>query len=49
MLKRGELDRWVQEKDSWNHRLGDESMILALRRNPAPVDKEWNDMPVDEY
>lgn len=49
MLRSGELDRWVLEKDSKNHKIRDESIIIALMKNPAPVDKEWNDMPMDEY
>ncbi len=49
MLKRGELDKWVQEKSSGSHGIRDESMILALRKNPAPVNTDWKDMPRDEF
>ncbi len=49
MLKSGELSMWVQEKDSKNHKLRDESIVLALCPNPAPVDTEWEEMPQSEY
>ncbi len=49
MLSRGELDKWVQGKSSGGHRILDESIILALRKNPAPVDTEWKEMPYCEY
>jgi len=39
----------VRESDSRNHRIGEESMILALRKNPEPVEKEWKEMPGYEY
>ncbi len=49
MLRRGEFDKWVQEKSSGGHRILDESIILALRKNPAPSDTAWKEMPSDEY
>ncbi len=49
MLKSGELARWVEDRDSKNHKISDGSIVLALRKNPAPVDGEWKDMPIDEY
>src|SRR5574340_517912 len=49
MLKSGELAAWIQEKDSKNHKIRNESIILALRKNPAPVDREWKMMPRYEY
>jgi hypothetical protein len=49
MLKSGALEKWVEEKDSKNHRIRDESIILAIRRNPAPVNQEWKELPLDEY
>ncbi|MFZ3059268.1 MAG: Smr/MutS family protein [Candidatus Methanoperedens sp.] len=49
MLNNGGLNNWVEEKGSKNHRLMDESMILALRKNPKPGDGEWKEMPMDEY
>jgi len=48
MLKRGELDRWV-DMGSKNHRFDGGYLLLALRPNPAPVDGEWKEMPVYEY
>lgn len=49
MLKSGELDKWVEGKDSKDHKIRNESLILALRHNPKPQDKEWIEMPIDEY
>ncbi len=49
MLKRGELSMWAQDKESGNHKIMDESIILALRSNPAPKDREWENMPLCEY
>jgi len=49
MLKSGELAGWAQERDSKNHKLRDESVILALHKNPAPADREWKEMPLEEY
>lgn len=48
MLKRGELDRWVDRK-SKNCRLDGGCLLLALRSNSAPVDSDWNEMPFHEY
>lgn len=49
MLKSRELAGWVLDLDSGKQRVRDESIILALRPNPSPVDKEWNEMPGYEY
>ncbi len=49
MLNNGGLDNWAEEKGSKNHRIRDESMILALRKNPKPVDGEWKELPMGEY
>lgn len=49
MARSGELDRWIEGKDSKNHRIKDGSIVLALRMNPQPVDKEWKEMPGCEY
>ncbi len=48
MLRRGELDRWV-DNGSKNHRFDGGSLLLSLRPNPAPVDGEWKEIPVYEY
>lgn len=48
ILKRGELDRWV-DKNSNDHRFDGGSLLLALRPNPAHVDGDWKEMPVYEY
>lgn len=48
MIKRGELDRWV-DRGAKNHRFDGGCLLLALRPNPAPVDSEWKEMPVYEY
>ncbi len=49
MLKSGELNKWVEENGSKNHRLRDESITLALRKNPKPAAGGWKEMPMDEY
>lgn len=46
MSKSGELDTWIDKNGS---RVRDESLILELRKNPAPVDREWKEMPLEEY
>jgi len=46
MLKSGELSAWVL---STNHRIRDESIVLALRPNPQPAGREWEEMPGNEY
>ncbi len=48
MLKRGELDRWV-DKGSKENRFEGGSILLFLRPNPTPVDKDWEEMPAYEY
>jgi len=45
-LRRGELDKWIDKEGSESR---DESLILVLRKNPAPVDGEWKEMPVEDY
>jgi len=44
ILKRGELDKWVDKKEFL-----DGSLIIGLRKNPAPVDGEWKEIPPEEY
>lgn len=46
MLKRNELDKWIDKEGSESR---DESLMLVLRKNPAPVDGEWKEMPVEDY
>jgi len=46
MLKSGELDKWIDKNGS---RFRDESLILEIGKNPAPLEREWNDMPPDDY
>ena len=46
MLKSGELDKWIDENGS---RVRDESLILELRKNPTAVEREWKEMPMEEY
>ena len=48
ILKRGELDRWVNI-NSKDHSFDGGSLLLALRPNPAPVDMEWKEIPLFEY
>jgi len=48
ILKRGELDRWVDRGSKYHKFIGG-SLLLALRPNLAPVDGEWKEMPVFEY
>jgi hypothetical protein len=49
MFKRGEFAKWIQDKDSGNHKVLDGSITFALRKNPAPVDSEWKELPMREY
>jgi hypothetical protein len=46
ILKRGELDKWVDKKES---EFQEGVLILRLRKNPAPVDGEWKEIPFEEY
>ena len=46
ILKRGELDKWVDKKEC-QFREGE--LILRLRKNPAPVDGDWKELPLEEY
>ncbi len=46
ILKRGELDKWVDKKAS---EFKEGELILMLRKNPAPVEGEWEEIPLDEY
>jgi hypothetical protein len=46
MLRRGELDKWIEKEGSESR---DESLILELRKNPAPVEGEWKEMPPGDY
>ena len=48
MLKRGELDRWV-DRGSKNNKFDGGYLFLSLRPNPAPVESDWKEMPVYEY
>ncbi|HMB45068.1 MAG TPA: hypothetical protein VKL21_04530 [Candidatus Methanoperedens sp.] len=45
-LKSGEFDKWVDKKGSV---FRDESLILEIRKNSAPLNREWNEMPLEEY
>lgn len=36
-------------KSTEENRLMDESVILALRKNPKHGDGEWKEMPMDDY
>ncbi len=49
MLRRGETAKWVQDKNSGNHKILGGSITFALRKNPAPVNDEWKELPVREY
>lgn len=46
MLKSGEFDRWVDRKGSV---FRDESLILEIRKNSASLNREWNEMPLEDY
>ena len=48
MLNSGELDMWV-DRGSKDHWFDGGSLLIALRPNPAPVDRDWKEMPVYEY
>lgn len=46
MLRRGELDKWIDRQGSESR---DGSLILVIRKNPAPMDGDWKEMPVEDY
>ncbi|CAG0979674.1 MAG: Smr/MutS family protein [Candidatus Methanoperedens sp.] len=46
MLKSGELDKWINKNGS---RVQDESLILEIRKNSAPTEHEWKEMPLEDY
>ena len=46
MLKSGELDKWIDKNGS---RVRDESLILEIRKNSAAEEREWKEMPLEEY
>jgi hypothetical protein len=46
ILKRGELDKWVDKKESEFRK---SELILRLRKNPAPADGDWKEIPLEEY
>ncbi|CAG1004243.1 MAG: Smr domain protein [Candidatus Methanoperedens nitroreducens] len=46
MLKSGELDKWIDKNGS---RVRDESLILEIRKNSMAVEREWKEMPLEEY
>jgi hypothetical protein len=46
ILKRGELDKWVDKKKC-EFREGE--LILSLKKNPAPLDGDWKEIPLEEY
>jgi hypothetical protein len=48
LLNSGELDRWVERRSN-NNRFDGGSMLIALRPNPEPVDRDWKEMPPYEY
>lgn len=46
MIKNGELDKWIEKKNSI---VKDGYIILELKKNPAPTEREWNELPLEEY
>ena len=46
MLKSGELDKWIDKNGS---RVRDESLILEIRKNSVAVEREWKEMPLEDY
>jgi hypothetical protein len=46
MVKSGELDKWIDKNGS---RVRDESLILEIRKNLVAVEREWKEMPLEEY
>lgn len=46
MIKRGALDKWINRTDS---EFSDGYLILKLRKNTAPIDGDWNEMPFPDY
>ncbi|PWB55461.1 MAG: hypothetical protein C3F06_02565 [Candidatus Methanoperedenaceae archaeon] len=46
VLKNGEFDKWIDKNGST---FRDESLILEIRKNSAPLNREWNEMPLEDY
>ncbi len=46
MLKNGEFDKWIDKRGSV---FRGESLILEIRKNLSPLNREWNEMPLDDY
>jgi len=46
MLKSGEFDKWIDKKGTV---FRDESLILEIRKNSAPLNREWKEMPLEDY
>ncbi len=49
MLKKGDFNSWAEGRESKGHKVQDASIVLVLRKNPEPVDREWKKMPMGEY
>ncbi len=46
MLKSGELDKWIDKNGS---RVRNESLILEVRKNSVAMEREWKEMPLEDY
>ena len=46
MFKSGELDKWITKNGS---RVREESLILEIRKNSVAVEREWKEMPLEDY
>jgi len=46
MLKSGELNKWINKNSS---RIREESLILEIGKNSAPTEREWKEMPLEDY
>jgi len=46
ILKRGELEQWVDKKES---EFQEGTLIFRIKKNPVPVDGDWKEIPLEEY
>ena len=45
-LKSGTLNKWIDKNGT---RVRDESLTLEIRKNSAAVEREWKEMPLEDY
>ena len=49
MLQRGDFALWAENNNSKKHKIMNGYMIIELRNNPAPMEREWKEMPPSDY